>query len=118
MLEVSTTYIPAFAEESRILQIREREMAETPEAAAEVPAAPSPVRFAGISAEALQEFEARVMKRLDTVEEKQTAVMLGAHMAEDAGKAELKRQVKLQIRELADVVTTGNEGVVPDAIVN
>jgi len=122
MLEVSTTYIPAFAEESRILQIRERnDMAETPEAAAEVTAAPSPTitnQFQGISPEALQEFEARVMKRLDTVEEKQTAVMLGAHMAEDAGKAELKRQVKLQIRELADVVTTGNEGVVPDAIVN
>ena len=122
MLEVSTTYIPAFGQESKVLQAfsQETEMAETPEAAAEVTAAPSPVTtaFQGITPDSLQEFEARVMKRLDTVEEKQTAVMLGAHLGEDAGKAELKRQVKLQIRELADVVTTGNEGVVPDAIVN
>jgi hypothetical protein len=44
--------------------------------------------------------------------------MLGAPAPEEGSKAKLQRQVKLQIRELADVITTGNEGVVPDAFVN
>lgn len=87
---------------------------QTP-AAAEVPAAAPQLTFPRSE---LSEFEARVMDRLDKQDEKVAAVMLNAPHAEDAGKAELKRQVKLQIRQLEDVVTTGNEGVVPDAIVN
>lgn len=117
MLEVSTTYIPAFRD-AAVLQVREKApMTEpqAPEAAAEIPAVPPTVQF---TPEALAAFEGRILGRIEKMEEKTAAIMLGAIPAQDAGKAELKRQVKLQIRELADVVTTGNEGVVPDAIVN
>ncbi len=117
MLEASTTYIPAFRDQSQILQVfEEREtMSETPEGE-QVSASPPPAQM--IDPEALQAFEGRIVSRIDNLDEKMAAVMLGVPAPQDAAKAELKRQVKLQIRELADVVTTGNEGVIPDAIVN
>ena len=118
MLEVSTTYIPAFGDEAKVLQAfeQERENVAT-EQEADVQEAPAP-RQLTITPEAFSEFQAMVDQKIDKLDEKVAAVMLGVPAPEDASKAELKRQVKLQIRELADVVTTGNEGVVPDAIVN
>jgi HK97 family phage prohead protease len=116
MLEVSTTYIPAFRD-AAVLQYRERvQVAEQDTPAAEVPAATPPQVM--ISRDQLQEFEQKLISKVEKLDEKVAAIMLGAPAPADGAKAELTRQVKLQVRELADVITTGNEGVVPDAIVN
>lgn len=115
MLEVSTTYIPAFRE-AAVLNYRERaQVTEQETPVAEVPAATPQVM---LSADQLQEFENKLLQKVERLDEKVAAVMLGAPAPPDGARAALTRQVKLQIRELADVITTGNEGVVPDATVN
>lgn len=113
MLEVSTTYIPAFRE-AAVLQVREnRTMAEaTPIEAVDAPPAPPVVTF---DRAALAEIENKLLQRIDRLEETQAALLLNAPPAEGSARAELVRVVKLEIRELADVITTGNEGVVPDS---
>lgn len=115
MLEVSTTYIPAFRE-AAVLQVREKEtMAEsnTLEATEIVsPPAPPVVTF---DRNMLADLEATLVSRIDRLEEKQAAMLLNAPPAEGSARAELVRVVKLEIRELEDVITTGNEGVVPDS---
>ena len=114
MLEVSTTYIPAFRE-AAVLQVREKEtMAEPITEAAEVPPAPT-VKMDG---SVLAELEARLFGRIDKLEERQAAMLLNAPPVSGSAKGELRKVVKLQIRELADVTTAGNEGVLPDAIVS
>lgn len=117
MLEVSTTYIPAFMEESRVLQIREKADVTEEQDAPATEAATAPVTpQLTFTPEVLQEFEHKVMDKIDKLDEKVAAVMLGAPSPDGNTKAQLKRTIQLQIREVADVVTTGNEGVVPDAM--
>lgn len=116
MLEVSTTYIPAFREESRVLQaFQEREsMAEEAQSTESAPAAASPV--VKFDRSELQEIENKLIERIEALDEKVAAVLLGAPAPDGDTKSELKRVVQLQVRELADVITTGNEGVVPDSV--
>ena len=114
MLEVSTTYIPAFRE-AAILQVREKETmseANSLEAAEIVSPAPPVVTF---DRAVLADMESKLIGRIDRLEETQAAMLLNAPPAEGSAKSELIRFVKLEIRELADVITTGNEGVLPDS---
>lgn len=117
MMEVSTTYIPAFTDAKVLQAFTERATVTEQASAAEVPAAPQPNAMK-MTPDEFQEFENRFAGKIDKLEEKLAAVLLGAPAPLESSKAKMQRQVKLQIRELADVVTTGNEGVVPDAVVN
>ena len=118
MLEVSTTYIPAFGTESKVLayfDTREKESMSEPMGEAEVQT-PAPV--VTFDRAILSELESKLLARIDRLEERQAASMLNVPPAEGSAKGALIRQVELHIRELADIVTTDNMGVVPDAIVN
>ncbi len=110
VLEASTTYKPAF-QSAQVLQLREREtMPENQETPAEAQAV-SPVQ--------LREFESTIMAKVEELQERQTALQVASAVtAQDAKPGKFERRVELQIRALADVITTGNEGVVPDAVVN
>ncbi len=107
VLEVSTTYKPAFSQ-SAVLQVRESEVAEetVPETVEQSPAAP-------VSDDRIE----AVLTRLDKIDERQRAFQVAAPAVAESHTME-KRTLEFQTRELAEVVTTGNEGVVPDALVN
>ena len=68
-----------------------------------------------ISDEQMQEFQANLLARVEAIREQQTAMRLQVPAAPD-DKPHLQRRVELQVRELAEVITTGNEGVVPDVL--
>lgn len=114
MLEVSTTYIPAFGAESAVVSYMEKTQMSEAETPQDVTAAPAPV--IQFDRSVLQAVEEKLIDKIEKLDEKVAAIMLAAPAPVDSAKAELKRVVKLQVRELADVITTGNEGVVPDAI--
>lgn len=116
MLEVSTTYIPAFADAAILQAFTERATVTEATTPAEV-TTPQPNAMT-MTPDEFQEFENRFKGKIEKLEEKLAAVLLGAPAPLEGGTAKLQRQVKLQIRQLADVITTGNEGVVPDAVVN
>lgn len=111
VLEASTTYKPAY-KAAQVLQLREREtMSETQDDSVEAQA---------VSPAQLQEFEQSIMSRITDLHERQTALQVAASVpAQDVTpEKRFERKVELQVRALADVITTGNEGVVPDAVVN
>jgi HK97 family phage prohead protease len=115
MLEVSTTYIPAFRD-AAVLQYRER--AEVTEQDAPAAASPAVTQMTGLTADDLQEVENRLAGKVDKLQERLAAFAAGEPLKDKDASGKMERKVVLQIRELADVVTTGNEGVVPDATVN
>lgn len=114
-LEVSTTWKPAYSQ-AAVLNLREvhdvADEQEQPVATTEQPAAP----VATTDNDSVIQLREAIFSRLDKMDEKQRAFAVAA-MANGAPEAATKfeRQVKLQVRELAEVITTGNEGVVPDA---
>lgn len=104
--EVSTTWRPAFRE-AAILQVHEREtMPETQDPAE------AQVELPPVMLEKLQELQSAI-QRLD---ERQREFAIQAPAPEAAPDGTMQ-QVKVdRTFALADVITTGNEGVVPDAM--
>lgn len=113
VLEISTTYKPAFGQESQVLQVLEKsEMAEETQAAAEAPAVSPAI---GIDPK-LQEFQDAMQTQLTQLQEERKAMNVLA--TAPAAETKFERVVELQIRELAEVITTGNSGVLPTATVS
>jgi hypothetical protein len=111
-LEVSTTWKPAFST-AAVLNIREvHDVAEEQEPQVTTEQAPAPMPTADNS----DKLDA-IFSRLDKIDNKQQQFAVAA-LANGAPKTAQKfvRQLKMQVRELAEVITTGNEGFVPDAI--
>lgn len=108
--EVSTTWRPAYKAAS-VLQIRERETMtnETTSGQAEAPVVSQTAADNG-----MLELREAMLTRIDQLEERQRAMSIMVPQAAD--KQDTQRRVVLQLRELADVITTGNEGVVPDTL--
>jgi len=111
VLEVSTTYKPAFGAESQVLQVLERtdtmaEETQTTEAAA------SPSR--AVTDEQLQEFQQAMLTQVEAIREENKARNVMVPVQED--KPRMQREVVLNVRELVDVITTNNLGVVPDVL--
>jgi HK97 family phage prohead protease len=109
--EVSTTWRPAY-KAAAVLQTRERDdMAEEPNTGrAEAPTASQ----TAITDDQLLQLREAVMTRIDQLEERSRLMQIVAPQMEE--KLNTQRQVLLQVRELAEVITTGNEGVVPDTL--
>ena len=114
-LEVSTTWKPAY-QQAAVLQLREvhdvAEDQEQPVATTEQPAAP----VATTENTNLVQLREAIFSRLDKLDDNQRQFAVAA-MANGAPQAATKfvRQIKLEVRELAEVITTDNLGVVPDA---
>jgi HK97 family phage prohead protease len=115
-LEVSTTWKPAFSQ-AAVLNLREvHDVADEQEAdvaTTEQPAAPV-ATFS--EPQAISDLRDALMSRLDKLDQKQQQFAVAA-IANGAPKAasQFVRNVDIQIRELAEVVTGTNLGVVPDA---
>jgi phage head maturation protease len=109
-LEVSTTYRPAYGDHSQVLQYLERnEMTEETQTAEAV--SPSSQM---ITAEQLQEFQQAMQTQVEAIREENKARNVMVPVQED--KPTLQREVVLNVRELAEVITTNNLGVVPDVL--
>jgi HK97 family phage prohead protease len=107
--EVSTTWRPAY-KAAAVLQTRERDdMAEEPNTGR----AEAPTASQGISAE-VQNIRDTLMTRIDQLEERQAAMNL--MVPAPVEKQDTQRKVVLQLRELAEVITTDNSGVLPDTL--
>jgi phage head maturation protease len=105
--EVSTTWRPAFRE-AAILQVHERETMPETQDPAEAQAELSPVML-----EKLQELQSAITR----MDERQREFAIQAPAPEAAPDGTMQRSVKVdRTFALADVITTGNEGVVPDAM--
>ena len=110
-LEVSTTWRPAY-KQAAVIQLRESEVTEDQEQpAAQAMEAPAPV--ANTDSDGLIQLREAVLTRLDKLDEKQRAFAVAAMTP--AIENAMQRQVQIQVRELAEVITTDNLGVVPDA---
>jgi phage head maturation protease len=109
-LGVATTYKPAFRE-AAVLQTRERDDMSD-QAQTGLPEAP--VASGTVPSTQVAELRETLMTRIDQLEEFQRAQNLQIPAAIETH--ETQRRVVLQLRELADVITTGNEGVVPDTL--
>jgi phage head maturation protease len=109
-LGIATTYKPAFRE-AAVLQTRERDdMAEEPTTG--LPGALTAPQ--GTSASEVQELREAMMTRIDQLEEFQRANALQIPVAPEVQSTQKK--VVLQLRELAEVITTDNSGVLPDTL--
>lgn len=106
--EVSTTWRPAFRGAS-VLQVHEREdMPETQEPVTEAQAEQlTPAMF-----EKLQELQAAIQR----VDERQREFAIQAPAQEPEADGTMQRIAVDRQFALADVITTGNEGVVPDQL--
>ena len=112
-LEVSTTWKPAYRQ-AAVLQMRETEPVaedQEPQTPATLEQAPA---VATTESDSILQLREAIFSRLDKLDEKQQQFAVAA-MAPAIKTAQMQRQVKLEIRELAEVVTTTNLGVVPDA---
>jgi HK97 family phage prohead protease len=110
-LEVSTTWKPAYRQ-AAVLNYREvHDVAEEQDQPETTEQAPAPL----VVADNTDKLDA-VFSRLDKIDDKQRQFAVAA-MANGAPKAAARfdRQIEIQVRELAEVVTTDNLGVVPDA---
>jgi HK97 family phage prohead protease len=110
-LEVSTTWKPAY-QQAAVLNLREvHDVAEEQETAEQTPA---PI----VTTEASEVMQLReaLLTRLDKVDEKQRQFAVAA-MANGmpAPVNKFVQTVDIQIRELAEIVTSANAGVVPDS---
>lgn len=108
-LEVSTTWRPAF-HQAAVLQLRESEVTETQESEATLQS-PAPV------ANPIEDKLDAIFSRLDSADQKMREFAIAAVAGVPAaGPQHMQRQVKLEVRELAEVVTTDNLGVLPDSL--
>ena len=107
-LEVSTTWKPAFRT-AAVLQLREIEqVTENQESTpATLEQTPAPVADNSDKLEAL-------FSRIEKLDEKQRQFAATA-MAGVIETPKMQRHLKMEVRELAEVITTGNEGIVPDS---
>lgn len=103
-LGVATTYKPAFRE-AAVLQVREEPitMPEIQETAPEVTQADADSAIAA----AMEPYT----QRITALEDFKATAGLGLTAPEVSSKAE--RKVEIQLRELAEVITTPNQGVLP-----
>jgi HK97 family phage prohead protease len=111
-LEVSTTWKPAFSGAS-VLQIREvQDVAEETQEPVATMEQPAPAATPDVS----DKLDA-IFSRMDKLDEGQRKFAVAA-LANGAPEASNKfvRHIAIQVRELAEVVTTNNLGVVPDAM--
>jgi phage head maturation protease len=111
VLEVSTTYKPAFGAESQVLQVLERTDNVDETQTTETAAAASST---AVTDAQLQEFQQAMLTQLEDIRERQKAMNVLAPEPEQ--KSALVREVVLNVRELAEVITTNNLGVVPDVL--
>lgn len=101
--EVSTTWMPAYAP-AAVLEIREQATVTDETKVSETP----------VSQTAIDELREALLTRVEKIEERQQNLQVVVPRQEDAPNTE--RKVKLELRELAEVITTDNLGVVPDVI--
>ena len=113
VLEVSTTYKPAFRQESQVLQVLERdtETVTDPIAEAPVPAVSEAVSPSELNQ--LQQAQEAMLAQLAELRELQSARNV---MVPQAEEQRTQREVVLQVRELAEVITTPNTGVLPNTL--
>lgn len=109
-LEVSTTWKPAFRT-AAVLQLRESEQVteESQETTPAVMESPAP------TASPIEEKMDVILSRIDKQDKKLQEFAVTAMLGHQAEKPKMQRQVKIQVRELADLITDDNLGVVPDA---
>ena len=107
-LEVSTTWRPAFRQ-AAVLNLREVQQVTEETQETVVTEAPAPV------ANPIEEKLDAIFSRLDKQDQKQQQFAALAIAGAVGEKPKMQRQVKLEVRELAEVITTGNEGIVPDS---
>lgn len=110
VLEVSTTYRPAYGQDSQVLTVLEKtEMAEATPATTE--AAPVASTVTESQLEDLREF---MRAQVESLRDRQTIMGL---LPEGPEKAEMQRKIQLDAQlALADIITTGNEGVLPSSL--
>jgi HK97 family phage prohead protease len=103
LVEVSATWRPAY-QSAAVVAVRSQEDEMDEEAQAVETASTAP-DFTAISS------------RLEALEERSRADAIHVPEPQDADLSKMVRKIHVE-RQLADVITTGNEGVVPDALVN
>lgn len=108
-LEVSTTWRPAFST-AAVLQYREREVADTQEPTEVTMETPAPVT------DPTQEKLDVLLSRIEKLDQKQREFAIAAIAGVPSETPKMQRQIKMEVRELAEVVTTDNLGFVPDSM--
>lgn len=108
--EVSTTWRPAY-KPAAVLQVRERDdMADEPNTGR----AEAPTASQSTSDTSLLELREAMQTQIDKLEERQRAMSIVTPQLPE--QQTTQRQVVLQLRELAEVITTDNSGVLPDTL--
>ena len=108
-LEVSTTWRPAFRT-AAVLQLREVEQVDENQEPTLATTEQTPAPVASPTQEKLDV----LLSKIEKLDEKQQQFAVSA-LAGIPASPKMMRQVKLEVRELAEVVTTDNLGMVPDA---
>jgi len=109
-LEVSTTWKPAF-QQAAVLQIRESEQVTD-----EQQDAPTQLESPAPVANPVEDKLDAIFSRIDKLDQKQREFAIAAVAGVAAQSPKMQRKVVLQVRELAEVVTADNLGVVPDVM--